>query len=563
MRPIRTALASAVLAVAASAQIQVDKLLAYDGYQQQNFGSAVASDQGWVIVGVLRDSQFGSAAGAAYSYRRNGATYDFTQKFAGNDTGEADNFGWSVDIDGATSVVGASSDFPNGVFGAGSAYVFERTGATWIQTQKLVASPTIPNATFGWAVALDGNRMLVSARSENTAFFNAGAVYVFERVAGVWSQTARLVPSDGSAFDFFGMSVALHGDTAMIGSAADGPTGSQAGAAYVFEFNGVQWTQVAKLRATDPFLGDGVFSGAVALGSGFALAGSSGHKHAGIVQSGAVYAFERIGGVWQPTQELLSHTPVHSAMFGYDVSISGEFALIGSFGEPTPVFRLGAGYLFRRSAMGWTEVARLTANDPVAEDLFGGPAALDGNTAVVGVQGRDDLCPTLINCASGAVYTIDLALDARQFGWCVSGAPCGNHDKYAGCANATTSGATLGAAGSSSVVLDELRFELRRMQPFKSAVVFMGNAAGQIALGDGLRSVASAGAGFYRFSVLQSGADGAAQLASIASRSLSFPASGQIQPGAVWSFQGWYRDPAGPCGSGTNLTNALEVTFRP
>lgn len=563
MKCPRTILAFIALAGIASAQIQSAKLLAFDGYTQQRFGTEVAADNGWVVVGVRSDSEFGSAAGAAYSFRRRGSDYQFVQKFAGNDTGESDNFGYSAAVDGATCVIGAKSDFPNGLVGAGSAYVFERTGTTWIQTQKLVANPAVPNAAFGWAVALDGDRLLVGARAENTALFNAGAVYVFERVAGVWSQTARLTPSVSVAFGFFGQSVAISGATALIGSFGPGPVSSNQGAAYVFDFNGVQWSQVAVLHATDPAPTLAGFGGHVALGDGFALVGAPSHSHAAISSSGGVYAFERNGGIWQPAQELLPRAPVSAALFGYDVSISGDFAVIGADVEPSMVTAFGAAYLFKRTQAGWIDVAHLRANDPNVGDRFGGPAVLDGDTAVFGVQQRKDLCPALPNCAAGAVYVIDLALDARQFGWCVSGAPCGNHDKYAGCANATTSGATLGAAGTSSVALDDLRFELRRMQPFKSAVVFMGNAAGQIALGDGLRSVASAGAGFYRFSVLQSGADGAAQLASIASRSLSFPASGQIQPGAVWSFQGWYRDPAGPCGSGTNLTNALEVTFRP
>jgi len=82
-------------------------------------------------------------------------------------------------------------------------------------------------------------------------------------------------------------------------------------------------------------------------------------------------------------------------------------------------------------------------------------------------------------------------------------------------------------------------------------------------LGDGLRVVASSGTGFYRYGLMQSDAQGVALRTNVISRSQLFPPTGQIQPGSVWNFQAWYRDSAGPCGSGTNLTNALEVVFRP
>lgn len=563
MKSFHTVLTSTALCATCLAQVHSEKLLAFDGHELHSFGSAVGVDGDWIIVGAIHDFDLGTASGAAYAYQRRGAGWQFVHKFSGHDTSQSDTFGGTIALEQSTCVIGATSEFPNGIAAAGAVYVFERVGTQWIETQKLVATPAIANATFGWSMALDGNRLLVGARGENSPSSNAGAVYVFERVGGVWSQTARLVASDPAPFDFFGQSLAVHGDTAMVGSTSDGPAGGSQGAVYVFEFDGVQWNEIAKLRASDPNASSS-FSSGIALGFSIALVGSVTHDHAGSGSSGAAYVFHRAGGVWQQVEERLQHASGPSLRFGGVSEFSGNFTVIGASKDPNHIQGRGAAYVFRREPTGWVEIARVDAFDGANGDSFGNRLSLDGTTVVAGVPSRDDFCGNAPSaCNSGAVYVFEFCPDARQFGWCMSGAPCANHDKNAGCINSTGVGATLGAAGSSSVALDELRFEVRRMQPLKSAILFMGNGVGQAVLGDGLRVVASASSGFYRYGVMQSGPDGAFQQAGTVSHSQLFPPTGQIQPGSVWNFQCWYRDPSGPCGAGTNVTNALEVTFRP
>lgn len=559
MKPLDLALAVCTFAAPGLAQIQTAKLQAFDSAQFQSFGTAVAADNGWLVVGVRQDSQIASTAGAAYSYQRSGSAWNFVEKFFSSDIQQGDGFGYSVVMEGATCVICAKNEDPNGVFAAGSVYVFERVGANWIQTQKLVANPTIPNAAFGWSIDLDSDRMIVGARGESSR----GAAYVFERVAGVWSQTARLQASDVAVFDYFGGAVAVEDDTVLVGSTADGPGATDQGAVYVFEFNGVQWVEVAKLHASDP-QSLGGFGGVISLTGDTMFTGASSHHHAGVSSSGSAYAFQRSGAQWNEIQELQQHAPGVGLLFGGRVMMQGALALIGSSRDPHNLTGGGAAFMFRHELTGWSEIARFAANDGLYGDGFGGALAIDDSTVVVGVPDRDDLCGNAPStCNSGAVYVFEFCPDARQFGWCMSGAPCGNHDKNAGCTNSTGAGATLGAAGSSSVVLDDLRFEARKLQPNKSAVLFMGGGVGQTVLGDGLRVVAGASTGLFRYGVVQSNAEGVAQRANVITHSQNFLPAGRIQPGSVWNFQVWYRDPAGPCSSGTNLTNALEVVFRP
>jgi hypothetical protein len=543
------------------AQVQSGKLMASDGYPGQTFGRAIAADGDWTLVGVLLDSQIGPASGAAYMFRLRGSEWFETQKLLASDAQAGDNFGCNVAIDGSMLVVGSQSDDPQGVFAAGSAYVFELRGGEWRESAKLNSAPPASNAFFGYSVAIDGDRILVGARNEHAVALNSGAAYVFERNGLDWVQTARLIANDGANWDFFGQSVALHGDTALIGSSADGPGGNDQGAAYVFEFNGVAWTQVAKLRAADGAASN-AFSNSLALGDGVALVGAATHSH-GLTACGSAYVFERQGSVWTQTQELRAHAPGLSLGFGTSVALANDLMLIGASKDPLQAQSRGAAYVFRRTSLGWLEIGRMQANDAADSDFFGGRVALSDATAVIGVALRDDLCPQDPACNSGAVYVFDLAADARQFGWCANGAPCGNAATNAGCANSMAVGATLAAAGSSSVVQNELRFEVRQMQPGRSALLFMGRGTGQTALGDGLRMVAPAGGGLYRFGAQLSGADGAFEQRGVVAHSQAFATPGQLQPGATWNFQCWYRDPAGPCGAGTNLTNAVEVLFRP
>jgi hypothetical protein len=145
-------------------------------------------------------------------------------------------------------------------------------------------------------------------------------------------------------------------------------------------------------------------------------------------------------------------------------------------------------------------------------------------------------------------------------------APCGNADAGAGCANSTGSGGLLEViAGQSSVAADDLVLSVAQLPPFQFGIMYMGDAAIELPFGDGIRCVGSMGAGTHRFGVMNGGGGGMIHYGPgiIAYACSTFPASGCIGPGDFWHFQGWYRDPGGPCGSGFSFTNALQVEFVP
>jgi hypothetical protein len=152
---------------------------------------------------------------------------------------------------------------------------------------------------------------------------------------------------------------------------------------------------------------------------------------------------------------------------------------------------------------------------------------------------------------------------ATLYCFCASGAPCGNTDASAGCANSTASGALLSASGSASVGADDLVFTATSVPTNKNGIFYMGGGTAQIPFGDGQQCVVAGGTGIFRYAPVQnSGPTGTLVLGpGIVARSQSFAPAGRIQAGQTWNFQAWFRDPAGPCGSGFNTSNGGAVLF--
>ncbi|MCH7592400.1 MAG: FG-GAP repeat protein, partial [Planctomycetes bacterium] len=172
------------------------------------------------------------------------------QKLLAADGAAFDSFGNPVAISGDTAVIGAGQ-FSFFSPGSGVAYVFEKVGGVWTQTAKLTASDWAWGDEFGISVAVSGNTTVIGARRHTCegGIEDCGAAYMFEKVAGVWTQTAKLTAADGAVAGFFGASVAISGLTAVIGASGHDALGSFSGSAYVFEKVGGVWTQTAKLTA--------------------------------------------------------------------------------------------------------------------------------------------------------------------------------------------------------------------------------------------------------------------------------------------------------------------------
>jgi len=212
------AAALCVLALPAnSTWSQQDHLFADVAAAGDKFGDSVAISGDTIVVGApFEATTAGDYAGSAYVFTRTGGTWSQQAHLFADDAAAGDKFGDSVGISGDTIVVGAISDDTAAGENAGSAYVFTRTGTAWSQQDHLLADDAAAHDVFGYSVAIDGDTIVVGAIGDDTATLaDAGSAYVFTRTGGIWSQQDHLFAYDAEARDYFGRSVAIDGDTCV------------------------------------------------------------------------------------------------------------------------------------------------------------------------------------------------------------------------------------------------------------------------------------------------------------------------------------------------------------
>jgi len=307
-------------------------------------------------------------------------------KLTASDAAVGDFLGWSVSISGDTAIVGSRLDDHAGGTDAGSAYVFVRSGGVWTQQQKLVASDAAASDWFGISIALSGDTAVVGAyQDDHAGGTNAGSVYVFVRSGAVWAQQAKLVASDAAASDLFGQSVSISSDTIIVGAHQDDhAAGSNAGSAYAFVRSGGVWTQQAKLTAADAAAND-LFGYSVSISGDTAIVGAYFDDHAGGINSGSAYVFLRSSGAWAEQTRLTASDAAQADNLGSSVSVAGDTAVVGAHGaDHSFQAEAGAAYVYTRSGGIWSQQAKLVASDPGGSDQFGFSVSCSGDTAVVG-----------------------------------------------------------------------------------------------------------------------------------------------------------------------------------
>lgn len=370
--------------------IQQAELTATDGATPDYFGQSIAVSGNTVVVGAPQHTVgSNSTQGAAYVFVQSGGTWTEQAELIASDGTAFDVFGWSVAVGGSTVVVGARGRTIGSNNSQGAVYVFVESGGTWSQQAELTALDGSAYNYFGNSVALSGSMIVVGAPGHGTGSSTSqGAVYMFTQTGTNWSQQAELTASDGVAYDELGSSVAVSGSTALVGAPCHPAVGGCGpGAAYVFVESGATWSQQAELTASDGVPQD-EFGWSVALDASTAVVGATLHS-VGSNQNyqGAAYVFVQSGGTWSQQAELSASDGVSYDEFGFSVAVNGSTALLSAPCHPAPsqgTCGPGAAYVFTQSGTSWSQQAELTASDGVGNDDFGWSVALDGSTAVGG-----------------------------------------------------------------------------------------------------------------------------------------------------------------------------------
>jgi hypothetical protein len=430
-------------------------LKASNAETNEYFGHRVALSGDTLVVGApLEDSNAlgvggdqadnsANASGAVYVFTRSAGVWVQEAYLKASNTDAGDQFGWTIGLSGNLLAIGANREdggatgvggdpMDNSVSDSGAVYVFTRSAGTWTQEAYIKPSNTGAFDEFGWSMALSGETLAVGARYEASSAVgvdgngadngagDSGAVYVFARASGTWTQQAYLKASNTDSFDYFGWSVALAGDTLAVGaygeasSGAGGQTDNSAqdsGAVYVFARSAGIWAQQDYLKALNVDAGD-TFGWSVAL-SGETLAVGARYEDSSAVgvdgngadnsamNSGAVYVFSRSGGTWTQHAYLKASNTEAIDEFGWSIALSGSTLAVGAWGEDSgatgidgnqadnSVLDSGAVYLFVERAGSWVQQAYVKASNPDPYDVFGDNLTLSGDTVVVGARSED------------------------------------------------------------------------------------------------------------------------------------------------------------------------------
>ncbi|MEA1050991.1 FG-GAP repeat protein [Lamprobacter modestohalophilus] len=343
-----------------------EKLTASDGAAYDYFGKAVAIDGNKVLIG---------ASGGNAAYLIDADTGNDLQKFTVSGGGTYSEFGYSVAMDGDKVLIGDRFGAGNGSV-HGAAYLFDTSGN---QLLTFTASDGENWERFGESVAISGDYVVIGAHLEDENGSQAGAAYLFNANTG--AQIAKLTSSDIARFDHFGASVAIDGDYILIGATRDDDQGSSSGAAYLFDTSG---TQLQKFTASDGSNG-AAFGSSVAIDGNTLLIGAS--EQFG---NGSAYLFSFDATSHTELHKFTASDGAYQDRFGGSVALDGDKALIGAaqhdfLGNSAR----GSAYLFD-TATG-NELQKITASDHGALDNFGGSVALSGDRLVMGAQGDDDI----------------------------------------------------------------------------------------------------------------------------------------------------------------------------
>lgn len=374
--PARLAAVSSLSAAAAAPfavdQYEDQKIVAADGTELQRFGEAVALSGDTAMVGT-NDTHTGRSA--VYVFERSGNAWVQTQKLLADDgaAGDEARFGASIVLDGSTAVIGADAAMVDGKPNQGAAYVFHKSGSSWIQAAKLVAADGAAGDSFGNSLALSGSRLLIGAHRAQVNGNARGAAYLFEAANGAWTQVQKLRGVDTRDNDAFGYRVAFS-DASIIVSAQlanlDFP-----GALYFFKESGGTWLQKQKL------VGE-LYSG---LGSSLAARGNRLVTGAPTLDAqGVVYVYAELDGFWRRTHTIYTPEGESFANFGYSIGLTDTSFVAGANAATVAGQSwAGAGYVFTEADGEWHYAQKLLASDAAANDSMGSAAAIDGNTVLL------------------------------------------------------------------------------------------------------------------------------------------------------------------------------------
>ena len=376
-----TVLIALALAPGAAAAARSTTFVAAEAADGDLFGAAVDTGDGLLAVGAYSTDLERADVGVVHLFEPGSDGVAQIATLAAADGELGGRFGAAVAISGDVVLVGAPGVILSEL-NEGAAYLFERADDAWTRVAELRRESPGRNDMAGAAVALDAGVAVVGAPGADAAGTDSGVALVYERRSGSWERVATLVPETETGGARFGSAVAVDGDRILVGASGDVQAAQNPGSAHLFERTGAGWSEVATLTPSDGAGGD-AFGDAVALADDRALIGARFADQSGS-DEGAAYVFERTTGGWNEIARLTAPQPADRDQFGHAVALAGDAALVGAPRVDDPGRDAGAVWEFVSGANGWGMSRRLSPEAPETYDEFGSAVAAQGSFAVVG-----------------------------------------------------------------------------------------------------------------------------------------------------------------------------------
>ncbi len=364
-----------------------EKWLASDGAVDDEFGYSVSISGNYAIVGAPGKWQNVDELGSAYIFHFDGTSWEEQQKIMAADGEAGDRFGISVSISGDNAIVGAIENDDKGE-ASGSVYIFNFDGSNWTEQQMLLASDGEENDNFGNSVSISGNYAIIGAPAIYKIDNNTGSAYIFYFDGSNWVEQSKVLPSDGAPEDRFGDSVSISGNYAIVGAAGNDYYGINSGSAYIFHFNGTNWVEQQKLVASDGAETDW-FGLSVSISGNYAIVGNV-YDDVYLWDSGSAYIYHFDGTNWVEQQKLIPLDGDMLEYYGGNVSISGNYAIVSASGDNDNGDSSGSVYIYLYDGTNWEEQQKILASDGAEWDQFGLSVTISSEYAIVGARGDDD-----------------------------------------------------------------------------------------------------------------------------------------------------------------------------
>lgn len=290
-------------------------------------------------------------------------------------------FGTSVAIESGFLFVAANSETGGK---RGRIHLFQRRDSAWVHVGVLSAPEATVEDDFGVSMAAHGNTLVVGAQFGDVHGKDSGLAYVFELRSEKWQQAAVLSAGDAAPGDQFGLTVSVSGETIAVGARLENSGGEDAGATYIFQRRDGTWQQVAMLTASDAARGD--LFGRVSIDKDMMVVSADLNDDRGSA-AGKAYAFENRGGVWTEVASISASDGAAGDEFGLSLALREGTAVFGAIGSDGQGDNSGAAYVFERRRSRWVQTARLTSSDGATSQYFGFSVSALVDLVVVGAPG--------------------------------------------------------------------------------------------------------------------------------------------------------------------------------